>query len=149
MLSSLTPKRSTAVPDRTDPPQDFPGMPQKISFATKFRGEQPNRKELRQDEDRKSLSGLRNTTEATSRLPGHIELGSSLAAIFHKVLREIPLQRNLLITLGFGRVPETEQEVALRELDNFLSPVRQKLVNILSSDQSKTKTVTPTSGQNL
>ena len=82
--------------------------------------------------------------EATSRLPGHIELGSSLAAIFRKVLREIPLQRNLLITLGFGRVPAIEQEVAVRELDNFLSPVRQKMAN-----KYKTKTVTPTSGQNL
>ena len=64
-----------------------------------------------------------------------------LAPIFGKVLREIPLQLNLLITLGSGRVPETEQEVAVRELDNLFIPPSDKnwptFCRVPITDQSK------------
>ena len=93
-------------------PRTFPGCLGGFPFR-------PNSVEnilMRRNSDRtrrQSLSGLRTTAEAISRLPGHTEVG--------------PLLRNLLVALGSGRVPEAEPEDAVIELDDFLSPVRRKL----------------------
>ena len=50
--------------------------------SAQLRGNQPNAKELRQQEDGASLSGLRNTAEVVAKLPGHLRLGAVLAQFF-------------------------------------------------------------------
>ena len=100
------------------------GLNPNISFTAKLRGEQPNAKELRQEEDRRSLAGLRNTTEAIARLPGDVDLGRILADFFRKVLREVPHLRQLLVSLGSGVISEDGISEATTNLDTLLVPTR-------------------------
>ena len=102
------------------------GLNPNVSFTSKLRGEQPNAKELRQEEDPRSLAGLRNTVEAIARLPGHVDLGRILADFFRKVLREVPHLRQLLVSLGSGLIPEDGISEASTKLDTLLVPVRLK-----------------------
>ena len=115
--------------------QDTP-LVQRISFTTKLRGEQMNAKEVKQDEDRRSLCGLRNTFEAVSRLPGHLKLGSIFGEFFRGILWKNPRLHKLLVSLGSGDVPEDEQNEARIELEDLVLPIRQKLSKILLCSHS-------------
>ena len=88
----LMSEKNLPVSPPLDEPAEFQDTPpvQRISFTTKLRGEQMNAKEVKQDEDRRSLCGLRNTSEAVSRLPGHLKLGSILGEFFRGILRKNP-----------------------------------------------------------
>ena len=79
-----------------------------ISFTAKLRA-------------RRAVAGSRNTAEATSLLPGHVDLGNFLAEFIRKVSRD-----------GAGFVPEDTQESLTRELDELLVPVGRNLAVILS-----------------
>ena len=81
------------------------------------------RKTSKQDEDRRSLCGLRNTSEAISRLPGHVKLGSILGEFFRKTLWEN--------SLCSGTVHEEKQNASRKELEDLVVPIRQKLSKIL------------------
>ena len=75
-----------------------------IKYTTRIRGVQLNAKELRAQEDKRSLAGVRNAAEAITRLPGHLELGKMLAKFFIKSGRQCPRLRTLMVTLVSGGV---------------------------------------------
>ena len=109
-----------------------PEVRQKISFSAMLCGEQLNAKELRALDDKQALAGLRNTSEAISRLPGqHIELGTILASLFRKILRQSPRFRELLVLLGSGQSTLEKQEGLSAELDTLLVSARECLAKVL------------------
>ena len=103
-----------------------------IKYTTRLRGVQLNAKELRAQEDKMALAGVRNAAEAITRLPGHIELGKILAKFFINSLRHNPRLRDLLITLGSGGVDPDELPKLSAELDQLIIPARENLAKILS-----------------
>ena len=77
------------------------------------------------------MAGLRNTSEAISRLPGHIEFGTILALLFRKILRQSPRLRELLVPLGSGQSAAEKQEGLSAELDTLLVSARECLSKVL------------------
>ena len=69
----LMSEKNLPVSPPLDEPAELQDTPlvQRISFTSKLRGEQMNAKEVKQDEDRRSLCGLRNTSAAVSRAQHH------------------------------------------------------------------------------
>ena len=108
-----------------------PEARQKISYTVKLRGEQLNAKELRALDDKQALAGLRNASEAISRIPGHIELGTILASLFRKILRQSPRLRELLVLLGSGQSTPDTQEGLSAELETLLVSARECLAKVL------------------
>ena len=98
----------------------------------RLRSVQPNAKELRAQEDKMALAGVRTAAEAITRLPGHIELGKILATFFINSLRQNPRLRTLLITLGSGSVDPDVLPKVSEELDQLIIPARENLAKIWS-----------------
>ena len=137
ILRTLAGKISPSCPvkqEPTEPPMS--SVVQHMSSTDKLRGQRVNAKEAKQDEDRRSLCGLRNTSEVISRLSGHLKLGNILCEFFHKTLRGNPHLRKLLVSLGSGIIPVDEIDTARTELDNLVEPVRLTLSKILQCTHS-------------
>ena len=110
---------------------------QKISFTAKLRGEKMNANELRALDDKQALAGLRNTSEAIARLPGHLELGTVLAALFRKILRQRLRLREILVLLGSGQsTPEQREELSANSIPYWSSP-REWLAKVLSCSDTE------------
>ena len=89
-------------------------------------------KEVRQQEDKRALAGLRCAAEAVGRLLGHLELGVILARLFKKILCETPRLRELLLRLGSGDVPADQQKALTSKEEKLLNLFRAQLGKVLS-----------------
>jgi hypothetical protein len=112
----------------------MPGRSEKVVFSENLRGTLPNAKELRQQEDRGALAGMRNAATAVDRLPGHADVGWIIGRIITSALDTVPgLMTSALSAIDPGRCGDVDP-LTTGPSQTALDEVRRRLAKVLGTD---------------
>ena len=109
--------------------------PARVQFTARLRGDRQDPRELRRQQDRDSLAGLRNAADAVLRIDGHRKLGPILREFFDRVLdRDVALEAALLRAVEAQRQNEGAHDPGPSEVE--LDRVRAQLARVLCTEDT-------------